>query len=318
MALYVASLSALSEWAQTAEADDFWLFVILLVLAAIASFIYAYVYLIRKRIIQDTPTSKVRSAAQGYIELAGRGESFPGDIITAPLTKTTCTWYSYSIEKKKSSGKNSHWVTIEQGDSDTLFLLIDDTGQATIDPEGAVVTPTITNVWYGHSKYPPPDSAPKKQRWYSTGMGHYRYTEKRMHAGDMLYAIGLFATVGGAGSEINANDDVRELLAEWKKDSESLLKKYDANQDGQIDMNEWQQVRDSALRQVLASHAEQKTAPSVHLMSKTCDKRRPYLLSALPQSDLVRKFTLYSGALITTFFITGILSTFLINARLAG
>ena len=68
MALYVASLSALSEWAQTAEADDFWLFVILLVLAAIASFIYAYVYLIRKRIIQDTPTSKVRSAAQGYIE----------------------------------------------------------------------------------------------------------------------------------------------------------------------------------------------------------------------------------------------------------
>jgi hypothetical protein len=53
-------------------------------------------------------------------------------------------------------------------------------------------------------------------------------------------------------------------------------------------------------------------------MSKTCDKRRPYFLSAVPQSDLVRKFTLYSGTLITTFFITGILATFLINARLAG
>ena len=312
--MYVASLSALSEWAHTAKADDFWLFVILLVLAAIGSFIFAYVYLIRKRIIQDTPTSKVRSAAQGYIELIGCGELFPGDIITAPLTKTSCTWYSYSIEKKKNSGKNSHWVTIEQGDSDTLFLLIDDTSQATIDPEGAVVTPTTTTIWYGHSKYPSSDSA-KKQSQY---MGDYRYTEKRMHPGDMLYSIGLFATVGGAGAVINVNDDVRELLAEWKKDSEALLKKYDVNQDDQIDMNEWQQVRDDALKQVLANHTDQKTAPTIHLMSKTCDKRRPYLLSAVPQSDLVRKFSLYSGALMTTFFITGILATFLIKARLAG
>ncbi len=139
-----------------------------------------------------------------------------------------------------------------------------------------------------------------------------------MHPGDDLFAIGLFATVGGAGSEFNVNDDVRELLAEWKKDSEVLLKKYDTNQNNQIDMDEWQQVRDDALRHVLDDHAGQKSMPSVHLVSKTCDKRRPYLLSAVPQSDLVRRLVMKSGALITTFFIAGILATFLINARFAG
>ena len=318
MSFYVVTVSAISEWARTAESDDFWLIVTLLILTAVLSFIYAFIFLIRKRIIQDTPTSRVRSAAQGYVELIGTGELFPGDKIVAPLTNTVCTWYQFSIEKRKQSGKNTHWVTIEKGTSDTLFLLVDETGQATIDPEGATVTPSVTQTWYGHSERPTLDSIPKNQRWYSTGFGNYRYTEKRMHPGDKLFAIGLFATVGGADSEISVNDDVKALLAEWKKDSETLLSRFDSNKDGEISMDEWQQVRESALQKILADHAQQKSCPSVHLMSKTCDKRRPYLLSALPQSEMVRKFTMYSGALIAAFFISGILATILIKSRITG
>jgi len=103
-----------------------------------------------------------------------------------------------------------------------------------------------------------------------------------------------------------------------KKNSRDLLKKFDANKDGEIDMNEWQQVRDQALKAVLANHAEQKTAPSIHLMSNTLDKRRPYLLSAVPESDLIRKLSIYSAGLITTFFLAGVLATYMINARLSG
>lgn len=318
MIYVVVSSSSITEWVLTEDASDFWIMVLILVCVAIASFIKAYSSLLRKRIIQDTPTSRIRSAAQGYIELIGQGLLFPGDTVVAPLTKTICTWYSYSIEQKRGSGKNSRWDVIEQGESDTLFLLKDDTGQVTVDPEGAVVTPAVSLVWYGHSKYPPPGSAPDKSSWYSMGIGGYRYTEKRMHPGDDLYAIGLFATVGNSAAGFTVNEDVKELLAEWKKDSEILLSKYDMNRDGQIDVSEWQKVREDALIEVKAKHSEQKNIPPVNLISQTRDERRPYLLSAVPQFDLVKKYAFYAGASIIVFFITGALVTFLINTRLSG
>lgn len=318
MVYTVVRITALTEWALTEETSDFWFFMAVLICVAIGSFINAYIFLVRKRIIQDTPTSRIRSAAQGYIELVGHGQLIPGDTIIAPLTKTTCTWYSYSIEQKRGSGKNSRWVIVEQGESDKLFLLIDETGQVSVDPEGAVVTPAVSLVWYGHSKYPSPASAPEKTRFYSLGIGGYRYTEKRMHPGDELYAIGLFNTVGNSTAEFTVNEDVRELLAEWKKDSEVLLSKYDKNRDGQIDVTEWQKVRDDALKKVKANHNGQIKLPPVNLISQTRDKRRPYLLSAVPQFNLVRKYTFNASALITTFFIAGALATFFINVRLAS
>lgn len=139
-----------------------------------------------------------------------------------------------------------------------------------------------------------------------------------MHPGDTLYTLGLFKTTGGAGSEFNINNDVRDLLTTWKKDSDNLLEKFDKNKDGEINMKEWQQVRDAALKEILAKHEKYKTAPPVHMMVKTCDKRRPYLLSAIPQSSLISNYTFYSNILIVIFFISGALATWLINTRLAG
>ncbi|MEE9552433.1 MAG: GIDE domain-containing protein [Gammaproteobacteria bacterium] len=316
--MLLASFSSLATWAQNAPADDFWGWPVFLIIVSIGSFIGTFYCLIRKRVIQDTPTSKIRSASQGHIELTGHGELIDNQPITAPLTNTICTWYRYEIEEQRGSGKNSRWVTIEEETSDELFLLIDDTAQAVIDPEGANVTPTITYTWYGSSKFPSKGPAKRNSGFFSFGFGRYRYTEKRMHPGDPLYALGLFKTTGGAGSKFNINNDLRDLLAEWKKDSNILLEKFDGNKDGEIDMEEWQQVRETALKETLAKHEEYKTAPPVHMVGKTNDKRRPYLLSAIPQSSLIKKYSMYSSVLIIAFFLSGLLATFLINARLAG
>ncbi|MEJ2141596.1 MAG: hypothetical protein P8Y24_04455 [Gammaproteobacteria bacterium] len=51
----------------------------------------------RARIIEDTPTSKIRSAAQGYVEIIGRGQYFNKSPVIAPLTLTECIWYSFEI-----------------------------------------------------------------------------------------------------------------------------------------------------------------------------------------------------------------------------
>lgn len=315
-------LSALKEWARVSPADDFWLWSIIFLLVAIAGFFFAFKNMHSKRIIEDTPTSKIRSAAQGYLELVGHGELMEGQPIVSPLTGTSCTWYEYKVEEHRQSGKNSEWKTIRKGISDELFLITDDTGQCIIDPEGAHVTVSRKDVWYGAQATPIHGSLPSnKKRGFLSSISvnnKYRYTEKLLHSGETLYAIGLYKTVGGAGASFDVNEDVRELIREWKTDTDTLMKKFDTNSDGEIDLNEWQRVRDEAYKQVMEKHSELKTLPPVHLMNKTNDSRRPFILSAIAQDDLVRRLHSYAILSITTFVICGSLSALLISVRLAS
>lgn len=312
----------LRQWANAAPADDFWLFAGVLVIGALAGFFFAFKFVQSKRIIEDTPTSKIRSAAQGYLELIGHGELMQGQPIISPLTGTTCTWYQFKVEERRQSGKNSEWVTVRKGVSDELFLIKDETGQCIIDPEGANVTVFKKDVWYGATASPMGGSTATRN---SGGLlskmmtsNKYRYTEKLLHPNENLYAIGLFKTVGGAGANFDVNEDVRELIREWKTDSEELMKRFDTNGDGEIDVIEWQRVRDEAYKQIMEKHSEQKTMPPVHLMNRTHDKRRPFILSAIPEDDLTRRLHIFSVLSITVFVICCSLSALLISARIAS
>ena len=126
--------------------------------------------------------------------------------------------------------------------------------------------------------------------------GRYRYIEKRMHPGDQLYAIGLYQTVGGANVEINFNADLVSLLKEWKADSEYLLRKFDKNKNGKIDMHEWEAVRKAALKKVIDQHKELTAAPPVNIMGRTRDSRRPFILSAVSQDSLINRYKYIAGA----------------------
>lgn len=285
------------------------------VLLAMVGFIGAFYYFMRKRIMEDTPTSKIRSAAQGYVELSGHGALLEGPPIIAPLTGLTCTWYSYNIEEHRRSGKNSNWANIENGKSEELFLIVDETGECVIDPDGASVTAAEKDVWYGTT--PRPSRGPKATGGLLSG-GRYRYTERRLHPKESLYAIGLFSTVGGAGDVFDPGGDVRDILKEWKQDTEALMKRFDTNKDGEIDMEEWQTVRAAALQEVMANHGERQAEAPVNLLTRTRDKRRPFLLSALPQHSLIRRYQVYSAALILLFFICGAFVSWAISLRLAG
>lgn len=308
--------AGIEQWTLAAPTDDFWKTSIFLTIVALGCFIAAFVYLLRKRIIEDTPTSSIRSAAQGYVELIGHGELIEGESIQAPLTQAICTWYRYSIEKRRYSGKRRRWVTVERGESKSLFRLVDETGETLIDPEAAAVTPTVKDVWYGSTRHP--EELPRKRKWYSLGGNYYRYTEERMHPGDPLYAIGLFNTNDDHSVGQPISTEVRDLVREWKEDSDKLLEQYDHNSDGKLDLAEWEHVRAAALETVRARRLAGKSLPPVNIMGKTCDKRRPYLLSAIPQSGLVRRYTLYSTACIVVFLLIGPVTTWMILLRLAG
>lgn len=270
----------------------------------------------RVRLIEDTPTSRVRSAAQGYVELVGRGELMPGPPVISPLTGTTCTWYSYRIEERVRSGgrdDSTRWRTIQSGTSESLFLLVDETGECIVDPEGAEVTPSSKNVWYGNSSRwfgPPPSSRGL------FGGGRFRFTERRMLPGDPLYAIGLFRSVGGATEIPDLNEEVRALLRAWKRDQAALVSTFDSDGDGQIDMEEWETVRRAAHQEVLKNHAERARAPASNLMERTHDSRRPYLLSVLPQQRMVRRFRLYAALSALLFLLAGTATVWMVTVRL--
>ena len=94
-------------------------------------FLISFITLHRKRIIEDTPTSKIRSAAQGYVELVGYGQLMDGQpIVAPPLTGTICTWYDYSVDEHQTSPVN---VAIgspikSEHQRQNCFLIKDDTG----------------------------------------------------------------------------------------------------------------------------------------------------------------------------------------------
>ncbi|WP_455203621.1 hypothetical protein [Kaarinaea lacus] len=69
---------------------QFWIYLLLAIGGGVVAFYFAFLYLKRARIIEDTPTSKIRSAAQGYVELQGRAQTMEGaPIIAIPGANTT-------------------------------------------------------------------------------------------------------------------------------------------------------------------------------------------------------------------------------------
>lgn len=305
-----------------AEASDFWIIVSILVIAAVAGFFLTFRFWKRARLIEDTPTSKIRSAAQGYVEIRGHARMMDGDPIVAPLTGTRCCWWRYKIEKKEtyySDGKRrTRWRTISSGVSDGLFHAVDDTGQCVVDPEGAEVTGEDRDSWYGST--PRPRAGPRGGRSAGSlllGGGRYRYTEYRLHSGSPLYAMGFFRTHSGHSEPFNTDREVATLLSQWKRDTDVLLSRFDENDDGEIDLKEWERARRAAQREVEAGQRKRALEPGVHTLRKPGDGR-PFLLSTLPQDKLAGRYRWYARGCLALFFLTGAAAVFGITTRLGG
>lgn len=296
-----------------APEGEFWFATGALAIAALATLIATFIFVKRARLITDTPTAKIRSAPQGYVELSGFGKMLDGPPIHAPLTHAPCVWWWYKIEERRTSYSNgkrtTRWVTIDQGRSDALFLLVDDTGECIVDPEAAKVIPEVKHRWHGSSRRPA--SGPKSGGF--SLFGKYRYLEHRIAPLHPLYALGQFRSQG-VHHEFDEQGDVRELLAEWKRDEATLLREFDADGNGEIDLEEWERVRVRAVEQVREKLADQAANPDVHVLARPSD-RRPFILSAVPQETLVRRYRIQAGLAFAGFLLSGSGTTLALVAR---
>ena len=308
----------MSEWISALEAPSFWIYATLGIVVSSYLFFRAFSSLHKKRVINDTPTSWLRSAAQGYTELVGRGIHIDGPPLMSPLSGRECLWYRMkseeivdSIERHDGpdifillsflSGLFSKSTPLKNAnieESDDLFYLDDDTGRCVIDPEGAHITPSLTRSWYGNS--PVPDRGPALG---GSPLGYrYKYTEELLLPGDILYAIGDLKTKGGAGSTTEMKEEVRDLLTDWKQDNETLLERFDLNNDGEISVSEWNKARKKAAQEVSEKHANDDVPLVVTMLKKTDDPRRPFLISSDPLHDLIDRYHRHS----LSFFLASI------------
>lgn len=308
---------------------EFWALVIVLALCALAGLYFGFRWLRRLWLIEDTPTSRVRSAAQGYVELSGWGDLMNGEPIISPLSGKRCTWWRYRIEERGTHYRNGQryttWETIDHGVSDSIFLLCDNTGQCVIDPEHAEVTPSVNITWYGNSPNPVMGLAPKRTPRGILGLlsslggsiAGYRYTEMRMHPGDSLYAVGFFHTTGGISDEVPLDEDVRQILAEWKHDQKKLLEQFDTNHDGHIDAEEWAKVRVAARDEALAERRNQVAQSGVNILARPADGR-PFILAAMDQDELVSRYRALGIAALTAFLGLGALAVYMLQVHVAA
>jgi len=302
---------------------------IVLALLCLACLYIIFRYLHRSRIIDDTPTSKIRSAHQGFVELEGVGRLMKGTPIVSPMTHMECLWYSYSIQRKSNhhsiadNDEEMRWETIDSGVSDNLFLLADSTGICVIDPEEATITPSYSKTWYGTRQYNISDPAAasaiadlsRSSSKLLFGNNNYKYTEKRINVGADLYVLGKFKTIGGRREKLDKKGEVRDLLAKWKTRPDFLLARFDENGDGEIDMQEWQRVMAAAEQEVESSFSERLVQPEIHTVSKPLDSRRPYIISVESQETIANKYRWYSRAGITGFFLSGISFVWVLGIR---
>lgn len=228
------------------------------------------------RAIADIPTSRLSSAPQGQVELAGHGESMPEYPVISPLTALPCLWFDFKIEK----GQGKQRRIIRQGTSDMPFALRENGQHAMVLPEGARVISRHSQTWR---------------------RGDETYTESVLLKDEALYVLGEYVHDWVESNGHSLDKQAGALLQEWKDDQSALKARFDADGNGVIDMQEWDTARQHAQQDVMSGRQlPQSTA-------KQCIRKPsfggPFIISNYSAQQLANRFRRWSWLHLTVFLM---------------
>jgi hypothetical protein len=301
-------IEALRLSAARADPVHFWIFGVVVAVLAVIFLRRGLDAFWRLRTIADTPTARIRSAPQGYVELCGRVLAH-GDLVTAPLTGIACVWYRFKVQERRGSGKNTRWVTLHQGKADRPFLLEDETGRCLVEPAGADIHSRATDHWYGSQRHTPRPQASSRLQLSR----RYRFSEERILPGESVYLLGHFETPRrGPGDRERL---ARMLLTQWKTDP-ARMARFDLNGDGEISLEEWEGARQAAQSLAERSELRLEAEPPLSRLCGTGDPRRPFIISTYGENTLIGQLRLQAAAGTAAFLVMGCGLLFALAARL--
>ena len=236
---------------------------ILAVIASTSAILWGANYR-RSRTVAETPTSRIGSAHQGYVEVIGKARPFGETPLLAPHSRTPCGWYRVRIEERQ----DNKWRTRGEGRSDASFRLEDGTGSLIVDPERAEV---VTD---------------HRRRWVE---GTLRYTEWLLIVDTRVYALGEFVTIGGGNADLDPRAEVGGLLEDWKREPHALRARFDLDGNGEVDLKEWDLARRAARREISRRHAEIRNQPGSNVLRAPRDGRL-FVLSNLDPDLLIARY----------------------------
>lgn len=212
-----------------------------LAIAALASglglLIHGIDLIVRKRLIENTPTSRIRSMAMGFVELAGKAKQKYA--LKLPYLLADCVFYRYRILQRKQSQNVSSWVQVESGSSGPVpFYVEDETGSVLVDPKDAIIGDIPSEEFSGaatrHLGGIP--LSPEQKAIFE-----YIPSDSTIY----VYGIAQPITLNPHASKEAEIEELRRL-----KRSGDLLDNYDADGDGRIDEQEWARARRDVQRQI--------------------------------------------------------------------
>ncbi len=239
----------------------------------------------RRNFLVSIPVAKIVSAAQGYLQLAGRGRPLEGAPLYSP-SGAPCLWYRTQVRERPVRshinyrdlleiffaliGADAHTIRDESSDP---FILDDGTGRCTVmDIEQAEML-----------------CSNKTTRWTISTTT----TEWRFNLNEPLYVLGDFKTIDAHTFEFNARAEVSNLLAEWKKDPVSLNKRFDLDGNNQLNEKEWNLARSAARRAVEKERDESLSQPAAHFIHSPASGE-VYLISNISPAKLAFRYLLWS------------------------
>lgn len=89
----------------------------------------------RKRLLLNTPTSKIRSASMGLVEVSG--VAVGPYVLHSPIAAVECYLYRTTVWQKNDDSRNNEWKKVAEESLHVPFFLDDGTGRLLIQPHGA-------------------------------------------------------------------------------------------------------------------------------------------------------------------------------------
>jgi hypothetical protein len=250
----------------------------------------------------STATSKVATAAKGFVELAGFARALNSQPLRDPIARRLCVWYHYDTEERNQRGKGNDWRVVDSATSARPFVLDDGTAlcailslQATIErPKPELIKESSTR----------------------------RHKVWRIREGDPLYALGHLQRAKPGefdGSPLadgkpvvqtaydrakRVNEVAGLMLRSWKSNRAELVSRFDSDGNGRVDWHEWEKAQAEAralAEQQIAqakvvpaptnteTKVEKQDGPAVEFKLERPDDDRPMLVAACTEKQLTRR-----------------------------